>query len=111
MDGATVHEDGIVVVEAVVAECLEVGLADGEQGQVVKAVADLVVAGDGAVLPRLFDIFDELGVELHLGQHRQEDLDWHLNLSLHQHAHSVVRPAAADGQPVLLALEHPGISL
>lgn len=107
MNGPTVHKDGAVVVESVVADRLEKGLPFGEQRKVVNTVSYLMIAIDVLLLSGCLDIFDEIGIVLGLSQNNKKDLNRYLDGLLHECADGSIFSSCVHFYPIFLPLVLP----
>ena len=103
VDGLTVDEDGVVVLEPVVAHALKDRLTHRQDRQVEQAVPYFVVPPDVLLLPRHLYVRDQLAEEVQLRDDSEEYLDGHLHGGLHENAHSPILSPRVHVDPVFLA--------
>ena len=104
MNGLRIHEDSIVVVESIVANCLENGLPHRQDRQIIKAVSDFMISSQIFLLPGLLDIGYQLAEEINLSRYDEKYFNWDVYDSLHEYSNSVVLPTSENVQSIFGSL-------
>jgi hypothetical protein len=101
VDGPSVKKEFFVSQKARVPDALKVGLTFGQEGVVVQVVPDSAIPREDFLLPGDLIEGDEVAVELHINQNRDEDFEGEVQFHLDEHAHRAVFSPGAESHALL----------